>query len=78
MWLLEFPPYSPDLNPIENLWSDLNRRIERRNPKTVEQLEEYVREEWANTSLQMLATLSHSMVERCKAVVEQQGYMTKY
>jgi len=76
--LLEFPHYSPNLNPIENLWSDLKRRVERRNPTTAQQLEVYAREEWANTSREMLAKLAHSMVTRCKAVVAQRGYMTKY
>jgi len=76
--LLDFPPYSPDLNPIENLWSDLKRRVEQRNPRNVEELEKYLREEWKNTSSQTLQNLSSSMVNRCKAVVALKGYMSKY
>jgi len=75
---LDFPPYSPDFNPIENLWSDLKRRVERRNPRTVEELEQYVTEEWANTPLETLQHLSNSMVDRCKAVIKQKGHMSKY
>ena len=30
---LTFPPYSPDLNPIENLWSLLDRRLEVTKPR---------------------------------------------
>jgi len=77
-FLLDFPPYSPDLNPIENLWSDLKRRVEQRNPRNVEELEKYLREEWKNTSSQTLQNLSSSMVNRCKAVVALKGYMSKY
>jgi len=32
---IEFPPYSPDLNPIENLWNDLARRVEARPASTM-------------------------------------------
>jgi transposase len=28
--LIKLPPYSPDLNPIENLWANLKTRIELR------------------------------------------------
>jgi len=42
---LEWPPYSPDLNPIENLWEDLKRRVSSRNASSIEELEQHVREE---------------------------------
>ena len=75
---MDFPPYSPDLNPIENLWSDLKRRVEKRNARDVEELEVQLREEWAATDLIFLSHLSHSMVRRCKAVVANHGHKTPY
>jgi len=36
--LLYRPPYSPDLNPIENLWSKVKQSLRRQAPRTEEQL----------------------------------------
>ena len=36
LWYL--PPYSPDLNPIEKLWSTLKARLRREEAKTFEAL----------------------------------------
>lgn len=37
---INFPPYSPDLNPIENLWADLARRVEQFQCDTMEELQD--------------------------------------
>jgi hypothetical protein len=75
---LDFPPYSPDLNAIENVWSDIERRVNERGPRTVEELQDMIAEEWAATSPQLLKTLAHSMIKRCKAVISVQGEHIRY
>jgi transposase len=75
---LDFPPYSPDLNPIENLWNDIARRVELRQAETMEQLQDVVAEEWAATSTDLLAKLAHSMPTRCRLVVEAKGGHINY
>lgn len=45
--LLYLPPYSPDLNPIENLWSKVKQLIRARNPRTWAQLLRAVRSAFA-------------------------------
>ena len=75
---LDFPPYSPDLNPIENLWNDLKRRVEQHNATDIEQLEQHLGDEWQATSTDFLANLVDSMPSRCKAVIASEGHLTKY
>ena len=33
--LIELPPYSPDLNPIENIWNWVKRKLETEYPSSV-------------------------------------------
>ena len=70
---LDFPPYSPDLNPIENVWQDVERRVEARAPKTVEELQDVIAEEWEKTPKSLLLKLAHSMPKRCQAVIAAGG-----
>ena len=75
---IDFPPYSPDLNPIENLWNYLARRVEAKQAETMEQLQEVVAEEWAAVPLEFIRTLAHSMPARCQAVINANGNHTSY
>jgi DDE superfamily endonuclease/Transposase len=75
---IDFPPYSPDLNPIENLWADLKRRVELRCPCDSTELKQFLTEEWTATDPEYLRCLAHSMIDRCKAVAACRGFKTKY
>ena len=75
---IDFPPYSPDLNPMENLWADLKRRVELRCPCDSTELKQFLTEEWTATDPEYLRCLAHSMIDRCKAVAACRGFKTKY
>ena len=75
---IDFPPYSPDLNPIENLWANLARRVEEFQCDSMEELQDVVAEEWKNTDKELLRTLARSMPERCQAVIEAKGDHTRF
>jgi transposase len=75
---LDFPPYSPDLNPIENLWAAVAREVEVKEADTIEALQDVVAAEWQAVTPEYCKKLAHSMPRRCKAVIDAKGWHTKY
>jgi transposase len=75
---LDLPAYSPDLNPTEHLFADLARRVEQRFPRTVDELQDAIHDEWAKTDHTFLRHLASSMRKRIQAVIDNQGHSTKY
>ena len=45
-----WPPRSPDLNPIENLWVKVKQQVYCRNPQNIRELEIYIVEEMEKIS----------------------------
>ena len=76
--VLDFPPYSPDLNPIENLWAIMAREVEKSACDTVEELGDRVLEVWNALDPEVFRKLARSMPERCQAVIASEGWHTKY
>lgn len=75
---IDFPPYSPDLNPIENLWAVLACEVEKTHCPTVEALQDCVAEVWANACKPLMAELVASMPRRIAAVLVAKGKHTDY
>ena len=78
--VLPWPAQSPDLNPIENLWQDLKRRLRMRNPKPKNKTELFnlLKEEWFNTIPVRINRLVDSMPRRVDAVLKNKGNPTRY
>ena len=77
---LDWPPYSPDLFPIEHLWDELDRRKRRRRntPNTLGQLRTALLEEWENIPMRKINPLVNSMQRRIRAVINARGGHTRY
>ncbi len=77
--VLEWVAQSPDLNAIEKLWEELEKRIRRRRPlpSSLAVLAEYLQEEWRNIPLDFLASVVNSMPDRVKEVIKCKGHCTK-
>jgi transposase len=76
---LPWPAQSPDLNPIEHVWDQLEKAIRKRNPpKNTNELVSFLMEEWANLDRHYLQKLVDSMPRRVQAVIDSKGNPTKY
>ena len=76
--MLEWPAQSPDLNPIENLWCEAERRLGGHKFKKSDELFNAVRKAWESIPKSRLEKLVESMPRRCQAVIDAKGYATKY
>lgn len=79
---LHSPPQSPDLNPIEHLWDELDRRIRvpevRCRITSKDTLKTVLREAWDDISPEVTRNLVRSMPRRLQAVIAAKGGPTKY
>jgi transposase len=83
-----WPPYSPDLNPIEHAWAKLKELIYQLNPgladlkgtkeEVIQTLIEALKEAWAKIGKDYFDSLIKSMDQRVNAVLEAKGWYTKY
>jgi len=75
-----WPAQSPDLNPIEHLWSHLKRRLNSypTPAKGINELWERVQEVWNEIDEETCFNLIRSMPSRVQAVLKSKGKWTKY
>ena len=77
---IEWPSWSPDLNPIEHLWDIMFRSIRRRQvaPQTLQELTDALRQIWEDIPQDTIRCLIRSMPRRCQACIQARGGHTRY
>ena len=86
--LMEIPPYSPDLNPIENVWSLVKDKLHKNYPELYlmrgdvsvvkKTIEEAITDCWELLDPKVFDNLAGSMVDRIEAIIKADGWYTKY
>lgn len=71
--VLDWPPYSPDLNVIEVIWAIMEKRVEKLCPKNIEELKAVIIDVWNSITWQTIAGLICSMKDRLIAVNSNPG-----
>jgi DDE superfamily endonuclease len=78
--VLDWPPQSPDLNPIEHLWAELKKRLRNREklPTNKSDFWEAVEEEWEGIPADFCLKLIDTMSDRIADVLKAKGGHTSW
>ncbi len=71
--LIEHPPYSPDLNPIEKTWAWMKRDIGQTSFNNVDDLIKAVTEKWESITIDFLNKLIDNHIKTILKVLESEG-----
>ena len=76
--LLEWPPQSPDLNPITNRWAYLDGNVDKTNVANKTSYYAALQKTWEEIYPEYLKKLAESMSCRLEAVLKAKGDQNKY
>ena len=77
--VIDWPSYSPDLNPIENMWAIFKRKLSEKKILSLPHLKSCIKEVWCTEITNKLCQdLAQSMPSRIQKVLKNHGHATKY
>ena len=75
---MKWPPKSPDLNPIENLWDAVEAKVREELATSRNELWRKILVAWNSIDNNIIGTLIYSMPRRIEVVIKAKVGHTKY
>jgi len=75
---MEWPPQSPDLNIIENVWGVMVHRLEQYSCTNEEEFRAALVKVWDSIDYTLIQSLYRSIPTRTNLVIEKNGLPTRY
>lgn len=69
----DWPPNSPDDNPIENVFGFIEEKVREKNPQSVKALERTVRSAWRALTPEYCASCISAIPKRLKQIIQSKG-----
>lgn len=71
--IMDWPPQSPDINPIELLWEELDRQVKNMRATNEQQLFDNLKTAWEDLGTEKLRKLVERLPRICAAIIKAQG-----
>ena len=77
---LDWPPQSPDMNPIQNLWAIIKQKRQKKYgvPASKDAIIEQIFDIWNNIDPEIVSNLADSANKRINEVLKSKGKVIKY
>ena len=74
----KWPAPSPDTNPIEHIWDELERRMRPYSPKNKDEFWSIIQKEWQGIDQEVISKLINLMPKRLQESLKNNGRPTRY
>jgi len=71
--VLSWPPQSPDINPIELLWDEIDRQVRKMHVTSEKTMWDSLKQVWGNLKNETLQKLVERLPRICKAIIKSRG-----